>query len=32
MAVFSNWLNAIRLRHGRKTRFIERLAGLDRAG
>ena len=32
MATFSGHLNALRLRHERKTRFIERLAELDRTG
>ena len=29
---FSDHLNALRLRHERKTRFIEQLAELDRTG
>ena len=32
MTAFSGHLNALRLRHERKTRFIERLAELDRTG
>ena len=32
MTTFSGHLNALQLRHERKKRFIERLAGLDRTG
>ena len=32
MAAFSDRLNALCLRHERKTRFIERPAGLDQTG